>query len=130
AAAVAELYRRVGKAKEAEEYERAAEMLPPDQAWANPYADPVAELRRGRAVLTDTYFVLERARDVDGGIATATALADQYPSVESQLLLLRAFVNTGNDKAGGRSGKRTWSSRTCWPPPAARPRRSPRRKRP
>ena len=33
---------------------------------------------------------------MSGVVATATALADQYPSVETQLLLLRALVQTGN----------------------------------
>ncbi|HKB01711.1 MAG TPA: tetratricopeptide repeat protein, partial [Gemmataceae bacterium] len=94
--ALAELHRRLGKTKDADEYEHAAALLPPDVSWANPYADPVAELRRGKAVLTDTYFALEKAQDVQGVMATATALADQYPSVETQLLLLRATVNTGD----------------------------------
>jgi tetratricopeptide (TPR) repeat protein len=96
AIAVAQLYRRQGRAADADGYERAAEVLPPDMSWVNPYADPVADLRRGRAVLTDTYFAQERAKNVDGVLATATALADLYPSVESQLLLLRALVNTGD----------------------------------
>jgi tetratricopeptide (TPR) repeat protein len=96
AVALAELYRRLGKASEAANYERTAELLPPDVSWPNPYANPVAELRRGRAVLIDTYFVQEKAQDVAGVMATATALADQYPSVETQLLLLRAMVNTGD----------------------------------
>ena len=68
-------------------------------SWANPYADPVAALRRGKAVLTDTYFAQEREQDVHGVVATATALADQYPSVETQLLLLRALVNTSDFRA-------------------------------
>src|SRR5262245_9669560 len=96
AVALAELYRRLGKTKEADSYEHAAGLLPTDAPWPNPYANPVAELRRGRAVLIDTYFALERAQDAAGVLATATALADQYPSVESQLLLLRAMVNTGD----------------------------------
>jgi tetratricopeptide (TPR) repeat protein len=96
AVALAELYRRLGKSAEAANYERAAGLLPPDAPWPNPYANPVAELRRGRAVLIDTYFAQERAQDAAGVLATATALADQYPSVESQLLLLRAMVNTGD----------------------------------
>jgi tetratricopeptide (TPR) repeat protein len=99
AGALAELSRRLGKAAEADSYEHAAALMPPDTPWANPYANPVAELRRGRAVLTDTYFVQERAQDVAGVLATATALADQYPSVETQLLLLRALVNTGDNTA-------------------------------
>src|SRR5262249_4554926 len=49
-----------------------------------------------RAVLNDTYFAQERAQDAAGVLATATALADQYPSVETQLMLLRALVNTGD----------------------------------
>jgi tetratricopeptide (TPR) repeat protein len=47
-------------------------------------------------MLTDTFFAQEREQDAHGVLATATALADQYPSVETQLLLLRALVNTGN----------------------------------
>jgi tetratricopeptide (TPR) repeat protein len=96
AVAIAELHRRVGKTAEADKYEQTAAFLPPDASWANPYAERVAELRRGRGVLTDTYFAQERAKDTDGVIATATALTDQYPSVESQLLLVRALVNTGD----------------------------------
>jgi tetratricopeptide (TPR) repeat protein len=95
AVAVAELYRRAGKTKEADEHEQLAGMLPPDVTWPNPYASQVAELRRGRGVLSDTYFAQDRANDAEGVIATATALTDQYPSTESQLLLLRAFINTG-----------------------------------
>lgn len=94
--AIAELHRRIGKSKEAEEYEHAAESLPADVSWPNPYAEKVADLRRGLAVLHDTYFAQERAHDVDGVVATATALTEQYPSVESQLLLLRAMYNTGD----------------------------------
>lgn len=94
--AVAELHRRLGKAKEAEEFERAAEMLPLDASWPNPYAERVAELRRGLALLHDTYFAQERAKDMDGVVATAITLTEQYPSIESQLLLLRAMVNTGD----------------------------------
>ena len=96
AGALAELYRRLGKTKEADSYEHTAGLLPADGSWPNPYANPVAELRRGRAVMMDTYFVQERAQDVGGVLATATALADQYPSVETQLLLLRALVNTSD----------------------------------
>jgi tetratricopeptide (TPR) repeat protein len=96
AGALAELHRRLGNGKDADQYEHAAGVVPPDAAWANPYADPVAELRRGKAMMTDTYFAQEREQDVRGVLATATALADQYPSVETQLLLLRALVNTGN----------------------------------
>src|SRR5439155_20955029 len=55
-----------------------------------------AELRRGRAVMNDTSFAEERAQDAAGVLATATALADQYPSVETPLMLLRALVNTGD----------------------------------
>ena len=36
------------------------------EAGANPYANPVAELRRGRPVLIDTYFAQERAQDGAG----------------------------------------------------------------
>jgi tetratricopeptide (TPR) repeat protein len=99
AVALAELYRRLGRTTDADKYEHAAELLPVDVAWPNPYANGVAELRRGRAMMTDTYFTLERAQDAAGVMATATALADQYPSVETQLLLLRALVNTGDYRA-------------------------------
>ena len=96
AVALAELYRRLGNVKDADGYEHGAGLLPQDVAWANPYADPVAELRRGRAMVADTFFVEERKQDMHAALATATTLADQYPSVESQLLLLRAMINTGD----------------------------------
>jgi tetratricopeptide (TPR) repeat protein len=96
AVALSELYRRLGKPTEAANYERTAGQLPQDVSWPNPYANPVAELRRGRVMMIDTYFAQERAEDAAGVLATATALTDQYPSVETQLLLLRAMVNTGN----------------------------------
>jgi tetratricopeptide (TPR) repeat protein len=99
AAALAELYRRQGKTTEAANYEQAAGLLPTDVSWPNPYANPVAEARRGRAVLVDTYFTKERAQDVVGVMSAATALADQYPSIESQLLLLRATINSGDFQA-------------------------------
>ncbi len=99
AGALAGLYRRLGNAREADKYEQASALLPPDTSWANPYANGVAELRRGRGVLIDTYFAQEQAQDAAGVSATATALADQYPSVETQLMLLRALVNTGDYKA-------------------------------
>lgn len=99
AVALAELYRRLGKATDADSYEHAGGLLPIDLNWPNPYANGVAELRRGRAVMTDTYFAQERAQDAAAVLATANALADQYPSVETQLLLLRALVNTGDFSA-------------------------------
>src|SRR5205814_6909411 len=38
----------------------------------------------------------EAAREGRAAVHTANALADQYPSVESQMMLLRALVNAGD----------------------------------
>ena len=96
AIAMAELTRLYGNAKEADGYDYAASLLPPDHSWANPFAVEVSEFRRGRRVLMDTYTAQEGAQDDRAAVRTATALADQYPSVETQMLLLRALVNAGD----------------------------------
>ena len=96
AIAMAELTRRAGRAKEADGFDYAAGLLPPDQDWANPFAVEVAELRRGRRALMDRYVAQEAARENRAAVHTATALSDQYPSVETQVLLLRALVNAGD----------------------------------
>lgn len=96
AIAMAELTRRSGNAKEADGYDYASNLLSPDHSWANPFAMEVVELRRGRRVLMDTYTAQEGAQDDRAAVRTATSLADQYPSVETQMLLLRALVNAGD----------------------------------
>ncbi len=96
AIAMAELTRRAGRAKEADGFDYAAGLLPPDHHWANPFAAEVADLRRGRRALMDRYVAQEAAREDRAAVHTATALADQYPSVETQMLLLRALVNAGD----------------------------------
>jgi tetratricopeptide (TPR) repeat protein len=93
AIAMAELNRRAGRAKDADGFDYAAGLLPPDQPWANPFAAEVADLQRGRRVLMKQYVAEEAAREYRAAFHTATALADQYPSVETQMLLLRALVN-------------------------------------
>jgi tetratricopeptide (TPR) repeat protein len=95
AMAMAELRRRAGKAKDADGFDYAAGLLPPDHHWANPFAQEVADLRRGRRALMDRYVGQEAAREDRAAVHTATALADQYPSVETQMMLLRALVNAG-----------------------------------
>jgi tetratricopeptide (TPR) repeat protein len=96
AIAMAELSRRAGRRKDADGFDYAAGLLPPDYLWANPFAAQVAELRRGRRALLDRYVAQEAAREDKAAVHTATALADQYPSVETQLMLLRALVNAGD----------------------------------
>jgi tetratricopeptide (TPR) repeat protein len=96
AIAMAELTRRAGRAKEADGFDYAAGLLPPDHYWANPFAAEVADLRRGRRALMDRYVAQEAAHEDRAAVHTATALADQYPSVETQMLLLRALVNVGD----------------------------------
>jgi len=96
AIAMAELSRRAGRTKDADGFDYAAGLLPPDHLWANPFTEQVAELRRGRRALMDQYVVQEAARENKAAVHTATALADQYPSVETQLMLLRALVNAGD----------------------------------
>src|SRR5262249_59312413 len=46
--------------------------------------------------LMNLYVSLEAAHEAKAAIHTATALADQYPSVETQMMLLRALVNAGD----------------------------------
>jgi tetratricopeptide (TPR) repeat protein len=96
AIAMAELSRRVGRGKDADGFEYAAGLLPPDHHWANPFAEEVAELQRGRRALMKRYVAQEAAHEDRATVHTATALADQYPSVETQMLLLRALVNAGD----------------------------------
>ena len=95
AIAMAELSRRAGRTKDAENFDFAAERLPPDGFWANPFVAAVGELKRGRRALMDQYVAQEGASDERGAVRTGNALADQYPSVETQMLLLRALVNAG-----------------------------------
>jgi tetratricopeptide (TPR) repeat protein len=96
AIAMAQLTRRAGRAKEADGFDYAASLLPPDHHWANPFAEEVGQLRRGRRALMDLFVAQEAARQDRATANTANALADQYPSVETQMLLLRALVNAGD----------------------------------
>jgi tetratricopeptide (TPR) repeat protein len=101
--------------KDAEGFDYAAGLLPPDDSWANPFTAPFHELRRGRRALMDRYAKQEAAQSYRTAVQTATALADQYPSVETQLILLRALVNVkeypaavavADDILRGEDGKR------------------------
>ena len=96
AIAMAELNRRAGRAKEADGFDYAAGLLPPDRNWANPFAAEVKDLWRGRRALMSRVVAQEAAHEDRAAVHTATALADQYPSVESQMMLLRALVNAGD----------------------------------
>ena len=96
AIAMAALSRRAGRVKDADGFDYAAGLLPPDHHWANPIAAEVADLRRGRRSLMDRYVAQEAAREDRAAVHTATALADQYPSAETQMMLLRALVNVGD----------------------------------
>src|SRR5262249_2371440 len=96
ATALAELSRRAGRSKEADGFDYAAGLLPPDHHWANPFNEGVTGLRRGRRALMALYVTQEAAKEERATVHTATALADQYPSVETQMLLLRALVNAGD----------------------------------
>jgi tetratricopeptide (TPR) repeat protein len=95
ATAMAELSRRLGRGKDADGFEHAAGLLPPDHHWANPFTDRVTELQRGRRALMKQVVAQESANEDKAAVHTATALADQYPSVETQMILLRALVNAG-----------------------------------
>jgi tetratricopeptide (TPR) repeat protein len=96
AVAMAELNRRAGRTKEADGFDYAAGLLPADRTWENPFAAEVAELQRGRRMLMARYVAQETAKEDRAAVHTATALADQYPSVETQMMLLRALVNAGD----------------------------------
>jgi tetratricopeptide (TPR) repeat protein len=96
AVAMAELSRRAGKVKDAEGFDYAAGLLPQDDPWVNPFTAPIYDLRRGRRALMDRYVNQEAAQSYPAAVQTATAMADQYPSVETQMILLRALVNAGD----------------------------------
>src|SRR5207237_8066661 len=83
AIAMAELSRRAGRAKEADGFDYAAGLLPPDHLWANPFAAQVAELRRGRRGLMDRYVGQEAAREDKGAVHTPNALGHQSPCGEN-----------------------------------------------
>lgn len=94
--AMADLSRRVGRLKDAEGLDAVAGVVPPDNHWANPFTAPLYELRRGRRALMDRAVAQEAAHADRAAVHTTTALADQYPSVETQMMLLRALVNAGD----------------------------------
>jgi tetratricopeptide (TPR) repeat protein len=96
AIAMAELMRRAGRTKDADGYDYAVSLLPPDGHWANPFAEEVKGLWRGRRALMNRIVAQEAAREDRAAVHSANALADQYPSVESQMMLLRALVNAGD----------------------------------
>jgi tetratricopeptide (TPR) repeat protein len=93
---MAELSRRAGRAKDADGFDYAAGLLPPDHHWPNPFGVELAGLWRGRRALMQRFVEENTAHEDKAAVHTATALADQYPSVETQLLLLRALVNAGD----------------------------------
>jgi tetratricopeptide (TPR) repeat protein len=93
AIAMAELSRRAGLTKDAEGFDYAAGLLPPDHHWANPFTEEMGGLWRGRRALMSRVVTQEAAHEVQAAVHTATTLADQYPSVETQNMLLRALVN-------------------------------------
>jgi tetratricopeptide (TPR) repeat protein len=99
AIALAELNRRAGRAKDADGFEYAASLLPPDNRWMTPFDAEVFTLWRGRRALVSQNVAQEAAHNDREAVRTATALADQYPSVESQMMLLRALVNVGEYRA-------------------------------
>jgi tetratricopeptide (TPR) repeat protein len=96
AIAMATLRRRAGRTKEADEFDHAAGLLSPDHHWANPFAAEVGALWRGQRALMNRFVAQEAAHQYKAVVNTATALADQYPSVETQMLLLRSLVNFGD----------------------------------
>jgi tetratricopeptide (TPR) repeat protein len=96
AIALAELNRRAGRAKEADGFEYAASLLPPDNRWSTPFDAEVFTMWRGRQALQSLYVAQEAAQNDREAFRAATALADQYPSVETQVILLRALVNVGD----------------------------------
>ena len=96
AIALAELNRRAGRAKEADGFEYAASLLPPDNRWSTPFDAEVFTVWRGRRALQSLYSAQDAAHNDREAFRAAAALADQYPSVETQMLLLRALVNVGD----------------------------------
>ena len=99
ASTLAAYYRRIGDIKSAEGFGYAASLLPPDQGWANPFLAEVAESQRGSRSLINLESRLSQRGDFAGALLTARNLADQYPSAETQVILGRALVQSG-DPAG------------------------------
>jgi tetratricopeptide (TPR) repeat protein len=99
AIAMGALSRRNNQTKDAEGYDYAAGLLPADYHWANPYFDQVNNLWRGRRALINRFGSQDTAHDDKGAVQTATELADQYPSVQTQMFLLKALVNAGDYEA-------------------------------
>jgi tetratricopeptide (TPR) repeat protein len=92
-AALATLHRREGRVKDAEGFEYASSLLPPDRVWPNPFADEVAALQRGPRVLVETVTQFEQQGNYAAAVATANRLVDLYPSPKNQLLLGRSLVS-------------------------------------
>src|SRR5437870_6732880 len=84
AIAMAELSRRAGRAKDADGFDYAAGLLPPDHHWPNPVGVELAGLWRGRRGVVDRYVAQEAAQEARAAVPTATALADQSPAVQTQ----------------------------------------------
>jgi tetratricopeptide (TPR) repeat protein len=96
ATALAALSRRAGRTKDADGFDYTAGLLPPDGHWPNPFIEEVSTLWRGQRALMSLFVAQQAGQQNKAAVNTATALADQYPSLETQMLLLRTLVNVGD----------------------------------
>ena len=96
AIALAQMSRRAGRTKDAEAFDYAAGLFPPDDGWPNPFIAEVTTYWRGQRALMSQFVAQQAAHQDKAAVNTATALADQYPSLDTQMLLLRTLVNVGD----------------------------------
>ncbi len=93
AAALAAYHRRAGHAADADGFEYAATLLPPDYQWANPYDREMGDYQRGEHVLINKVSNHEQAGNHPAAVELARRLVDLYPSPRTQLMLGRALVS-------------------------------------
>jgi tetratricopeptide (TPR) repeat protein len=96
ASTLAALHRQAGKTKDAEGFEYAASLLPEDRPWPNPFEEEMAGYLRGRQALFDAVTRAEERNDYKAAAEAARRFNDLYPSPESDLVLGRTLVESGD----------------------------------
>jgi tetratricopeptide (TPR) repeat protein len=75
----AHVYRRLGQSRKAEEEEKQAARLPPDEGWPDPYAYEVARLLRGLQAHLGEAEALTHAGQNQQAIAVLEEMSTRYP---------------------------------------------------
>ena len=102
AALLASVHRRSGRTVEADGFEYAASLLPPDRPWPDPFLDPLGPLLRGRRALVDAVTQAEGEGRYDVAAELAGKLAAEYPGPPTLLLFGRNLVSAGRSAEGVR----------------------------